>query len=420
MALAGLAALIAVWLLLRHERGSSQNEQSEHPAGSSQENGGQSSATTPATPASRVPTSQSGGTARSQAVAINPSGEAVPERVQMWLRERPTAESFAAGIALLKDLSLSEETRVLILNKLHSWRRNLSPDNLKVLFAETGFIAKDSTQPRDLRSRAVNAMASLLVVLQEQNLFSPAEVKAHFPFLIELSQANEADLLVRGRAIHALGTLKAETAGPMLRELLTVPENINNQELARNACLALAQVEGASAVSTIRSVLQTTTDEAVFGTAAFALGQIQTPEALAALVRNEARFPSSGSADAALVNMEDLILRILQKPDDPNITLAIEATRHLWKDGQRERYTPVLRSLLENSPLVTQQAAVSQLIEDSRSLPLDKEQQALSAILPAIASNPQLADYAEQIQNRLNAKLLVPNAEPIPVPVPAR
>jgi hypothetical protein len=367
-------------------------------------------------PSGAVPpnTKNSSGSPVFSQTATNSNEEAFLERVKSWLHERLTPESFAAGLALLKDQSLSEQARVLVLDKLHSWRRYLSPDNLKALFAETEGIAKDGAQPRELRSRAVNAMATILVVLQEQNLFTPAEVKAYSSFFAELSQTEDADLLVRGRAIRALGILKVETSGPMLRELLAIPENVNNQELARNACLALAQVDGEASVLTISRVLEGTSDETIFGTAAFALGQIQTPESLVSLVRNETRFPDSGSADAALVNMEDLILRILQHPNDPNVPYAVEATKHLWKDGQRDRYTPILRSLLENSPLPAQEAAVRRLIEDSQALPLENEQQALAAILPAVAKNPQLTDYAQQIQRRLDAKPLVPNAAAIP------
>ena len=350
--------------------------------------------------------------ALSQLAATNLTGKAVPERVQTWLHEHLTAESFAAGIALLKDKSLSEQARVLILDKLHSWRRHLTPDRLKVLFTETELIAKDATQPNELRSRAVSAVATILVVLQEHNLLSPAEVQAYASFLTELSQAKEADSLVRGRAIRALGILKADNAGPMLRELLL--ENVNNQELARNSCLTLVKIDGERAIPTISKVLETTSNESVFGTAAFALGQIQTPDSLAALVHTESRFPGSGSADAALANMEDLILRILQRPEDPNIVSAIEATRHLWKDGQRDKYTPLLRALVASSQLTAQQAAIGRLIEESRSMPLEQEQQALALILPSIANNPQLVDYAQKIQNRLSAKPLVPNAATIP------
>lgn len=413
VALGVLAALIAVWLLVAKGRSAS-TESAERSTGPSQANENPSSPAGAASLSSRVSRNSTGDAVFSPSVVTHSSGEALPERVNSWLGQGLARESFAAGIALLRDPSLSERARVLILDKLHSWRRSLPPESLKVLLAETESIAKDAAQPKDIRARAVNAMATILIVLQEQALFTPAEVKAYFPFLAELAQAKEGDVLVRGRAIRALGVLKAESAGPMLRELLAVPENVNNQELARNACLALAQVDGEIAVPAIERVLETTRDEAVFGTAAFALGQVQTPESLASLVRHEARFPRTGSVDAAVVNMEDLILRLLQKPDDANIGYAIEATRHLWKDGQRERYTPLLRSLLGNSPLAAQQAAVSRLIEDSRSLPLEREQQALSAILAAVANHPELADYVHQIQTRLNARPLVPNAAPIP------
>lgn len=403
-----LLSIVAIWLLVRRDQSNPRklaNPSSEPAQSENSHSAGVPSPNTANPPRSPV-SSQPAVSALSEA--------AIPDSVQTWLHERLTPDSFTDGIELLKDASLSEQARLLVLDKLHSWRRHLTTDNLKALLAETKLLAIDANLPRVLRSRAVSAMATILVVLQEQSLLSQQEVESYSSFLTELGRDEATDALVRGRAIRALGLLKTDTAGPVIRELLAAPENWNNRELARDACLALVHLGGSAAVPVISQVLENTTDEAVFGTAAFALGQIQTPESLAALVRNESHFPSSGSADAALVEMEDVILRILGEPNDPNLVAAIEATRHLWKDGQRERYAPLLRSLAENSPAPAQQAAVSRLIEDSRGLSLELEQQALAAILPAVANNPQLAAYAEQIQIRLNAKPLVPNASAIP------
>jgi hypothetical protein len=328
----------------------------------------------------------------------------VSELVQAWLRLPLTPETFADGIAFLRDRYLPGQARLIVMDKLHSWRRRLAPDDLILLFSETYPIAGDATLSAALRSRAVSAMASLLVVMQEQKALARADVEAYFPFLTQLSQNQEAAPEVRGRAIRALGILKAESAGTVLRTLLAAPENINEPDLARNSCLALAQIYGPSAVGPISEVLMTTTDKTIFGTAAFALGQIHTPASLVALIQNQDRFPDSGSPDAALVNMEDVILDMLQHPTNPNVGFAIEATRHLWKDGQRERYTPILRTLIADAPLPHRKAAVERLIEDARSLPLQNEQRELSAVLPTISSHPELAGYSRQIQNRLKAR----------------
>ena len=343
--------------------------------------------------------------------------EGITEQIQTWLRLPLTPPTFAQGIAFLKDQNLSEEARLLVLDRLHSLRRRLAPDQLELLFGETERIAGDATQPEALRARSVSAMATLLVVMQEQNLLARTDVEAHFPFFSQLGQQETAPVAVRGRAIRALGILKADSARDMLRAILAAPDNASEPELIRNTCLALVQVEGATAIEPIGRILASTTDETIFGTAAFALGEIHTSDSLITLLQNKDRFPGSGSPDAVLVNMEDLILVTLQDSSNPNVVFAIKATQHLWKDGQRERYIPLLQAVLASAPLPAQEAAVERLIQDARSLSLEKEQEQLAAILPIISHNSALKEYGNQIQNRLSAKPLFPSAAPIPTVV---
>ncbi len=143
--------------------------------------------------------------------------------------------------------------------------------------------------------------------------------------------------------------------------------NLNRPEIARCACLALQQVDGLSAVTPIKGILNTTQDASIFGTAAFTLGQIGAPESMAALVETDSRFTTSGSCDAVLVDMEDVILATLNDPNQPNLIPAISATQHLWRDGQRERYVPLLRTLLATAPLAARKAALERLIEAAAS-----------------------------------------------------
>ena len=171
-----LLLIVAVWLVARRDR-SNPSETAQHPTESSRETQDPLSVAVP-TSRSSSHSNLLGNTVVSQSTASNASEDALPERVQTWLRERLTPESFAAGIALLKDASLSEQARLLVLDKLHSWRRHLTPDNLKALFTETELLAKDANLPNVLRSRAVSAMATILVVLQEQKLLSRQEVGA--------------------------------------------------------------------------------------------------------------------------------------------------------------------------------------------------------------------------------------------------
>ncbi len=316
-------------------------------------------------------------------------------------------------MAFLADRDLTERARILIMDKLHSWRRHMGTDDIQRLFAEIEHIADDAAHPAALRACAVGAIATLLVVMREKNILARTQVEAYFPLLARLSQNTEEVPAVRGRAIKALGILGARESAPMMRTILADSGNVNEPHLSRNACLALARIEGSSAVEPIGKVLATTTEKDVFGTAAFALGQLPTTDSLAVLVQHKDRFPDSASPDAALANMESVILDVLREPGNSHALCAIEATRHLWKDGQRERFIPVLLAVAAVAPSEVKRAAVERLIEDARALPLEQEKKQLTAVLPIASVNPVLAECARHIQNRLSAKLLVPDAKEI-------
>lgn len=335
------------------------------------------------------------------------------ERFHAWLKSSLSSATFNEELSFLDDDNLSGEERLLVLDKLHSWRRYLEPDQIKLLLSATISIAEDISQPPKLRSRAVNAVATVLVVMQEKDLIKQDDVDGYLSFFRQLMEDQGTDSFVRGSAIRALGILKANDVGSAIASNLEDAEFLAKPELTRNACLALAQIEGESAVGPIGSVLATTTNEAIFGTAAFTLGQMPTEASLELLVDNENRFPGSGSIDAVLVDMEDVILGVLSEPTNPRVSSAITATRHLWKDGQRERYVPLLRELITTASLSLQREAVQRLMEEAASLSLEREQEELEVIFPTVAGSAGLEDYAQQIQIRLDAKLIVPDAEPI-------
>ena len=163
-------------------------------------------------------------------------------------------------------------------------------------------------------------------------------------------------------------------------------------------------------------MLSRTEDPSIFGTAAFSLGQIKTVESMVNLVKNSDRFPDSASCDAALVDMEDTILDVLKNPQDENLIHAIYATRHLWREGQRERYVPQLRMLLSTAPILARKAALDRLLEVVSTLKLDDEKRELEPILIEIVNQPELKQYTERIRKRMLAVELEPTYSTIPHP----
>jgi hypothetical protein len=127
---------------------------------------------------------------------------------------------------------------------------------------------------------------------------------------------------------------------------------------------------------------------------------------MSTLVENSHKFRDSESCDAALVNMDVVILETLNHPDSPQVIDAIQATEHLWKDGQREKYIPSLQALLTNAPLEARRAACERLFDATSHLPFTQEKQELSVMLEFVGKSPELSEFAEKIQRRLTATIL--------------
>lgn len=340
-------------------------------------------------------------------------------KASTWLSRKWDASSFRDGVTLLQNRTETIGSRAAALEELHVERGRLAPEEMRELLNEARLIATDRTESPLLSAHATRVMANMALTLEEKNLMTHEEAEKDASFLLEVAQDPARDLLFRAQAINGLGLLKVTTASPALRALLKDAASVNKPEIARPSCLALWRIEGNGALIPITEAMQTTTDATVFGMAAFTLGQIKEPESVAALVQNLGRFPNSGSCDAALVEMEDVILGVLRDPNHPDLAEAIRATRHLWKEGQSASYVPLLQQLLKTAPAEARRTALDRLLEYAGTLEFAKEKQELAAILTLISDQPQMDEYVQRIQRRVSATVLTPTRIGRTVPTPA-
>lgn len=326
------------------------------------------------------------------------------------------ADSFDRGLLMASNRSEKVEIRVLALQKLFSKRATLSVEQLLQFKQSLLRIAQDKSDSPAVVAAAVRSLVGLFDFLASRNLTSKSEIVAESGFIVQYAGDSLLDLQIRGAAIRATGDLGLESGRAAVEELLRNPSTLNVPELARNGCLALVKLAKDESLAPIRTVLQNTTESSVFGTAAFCLGQLNTAEAMSALAVNSLRFPDSGSCDAALVGMENVILETLKQPTSPQVIDAIAATEHLWKDGQREKYGSSLRSLLADSPLAVRKVACERLIDAAGRLPFLQEKQELSSMLELVGQSAELAGYAARIRQRMGATVLIQKTSSEPVP----
>jgi HEAT repeat protein len=340
----------------------------------------------------------------------------ISPRAKAFLGERWNNASFSQGIAIVADKNETPTSRAAAMEVLHANRRKLTSDEMRTFLGEATRLAKDVSLDETNSAFAVSVMANLALTMKDQGQLSEAESKQEAGFLLATATDSKRYVRLRGSAITALGILKIAEASDSLREMLTNSASANVPEIARPACLSLMRIDGDHAIPDLTVVLKKTTDRRVFGTAAFALGQIKDPESVAALVANLGRFPNSGACGAALVDMDDVIYDTLKNSKSENLSAAIQATRYLWREGQREIYTPLLRNLLSTAPLAVRKAAADRLLESASCLDFESEKRELALVSAAIGNQSELQAYQERIQNRLSAGVISPNNSNVGLP----
>ena len=342
---------------------------------------------------------------------------ALSPRAQILMNEGWGESSYARGLSIMSDKTETRDSRSVAMGLLHANRRNFKPSEIRQLLEQVTLMAKDTATEAELSAQAVNTMTNLTLTMEELKQLNRVEATKEAGFLLSAATDTRRNIQFRSQAINALGILKISEAAPTLRGILSASTDINVPEIARPACLSLMRIDNERAVHVLADVLHRTGDPSVFGTAAFALGQIKTRESMISLVQNEKRFTESGSCDAAIVDMEDVILAVLRNPQDANITDAIAATRHLWRDGQRGHYIQALQGLLKTAPLEIRKAALDRLLESAGLQEFEQEKRELRVILELIKDQADLEKYKERIKTRLTATLLTPiPGATVPVP----
>jgi HEAT repeat protein len=345
--------------------------------------------------------------------AINTAVISAPFRA--WVTKSWDTNSFGNGSRFAKEGDA--RTRVLALEKLLSERRLMSEAELQDFRRLLSEQIRATSDDPYVVATSIRTLASLLDYLKTKGLASGADIGADADLLVSYMSNSTLDVEVRGAAIRAVGDLSIKSGQMSIEDMVSNAANVNIPEIARNGCLALLKLEDEDSLTPIRGVFEKTSDSSVFGTAAFCLGQINNAAAMSALVENDRRFPNSESCDAALVNMDKVVLEILDHPDNPVVIDAIKATEHLWKDSQREKYIPALQKLLANNSLAVRRASCERLFDAASRLPFSQEKQELASVLEGIGQSPELREYSERIQQRMSATVLVPATASGVVPV---
>lgn len=327
-----------------------------------------------------------------------------------WLRVEWNSSTFNEGLAIASDRREGAASRATVVQRLVSRKRTLNVTELVNLRDTLSAIVQNQNEDPALRSGAIHALTGVAILLDERTGGARSTLAADYGYMVQYAGDPAASLVVRSEALRALGDLQLTAGVPLIQALLSDPASLDEPLLARNACLSLQKLLGAASVPLLATALGSTRSEPVFGTAAFALSQTRTPEAIAALIGNRGRFPDSGSCDAALSELSPVILTILRDPNHPQIIPAVQATESLWRKGESDLYRPALHQVLRTGSMPAKRSALERLLKVAATFDFEREKQELAVIRAAIANDPDFQEQQAAISRRLTATVVPPTS----------
>lgn len=340
-------------------------------------------------------------------VAAQQTKPDLSQRANDLINQKWKSSSYNEAIEIMKDSQETHDSRRAAMELIHVNRLKITNEEMLKFLDDVTAVMKDKSLGTEFRAQAIHTMGNITLTLEELGVINRMEAEKQGDYLLTLSSDKNLNIKMRAQAINILGILKIQVATGTLKALLSSEMNI--PEIARPACISLVRIDTVAALPILSDVVRITQNSDVFGTAAYSLGMIKNKESMFILETNANRFPDVSSCANALSGMGSVITEVLKKPDSNYIQSAIRSTLYLWKEVQRERYKPLLLSILNDAEFTVRKLALERLIEDASRKELSTEKQDLSEILEQIQNVPEFSSETDYIESRLKAAIILPS-----------
>jgi HEAT repeats/Secretion system C-terminal sorting domain len=153
---------------------------------------------------------------------------------------------------------------------------------------------------------------------------------------------------IRRAAIKGISELDYKQAIPDLVSIIQDEENISIPQVTRSTCIALGKFGANDAIAPIEHILTATDDKYIYGSAAIALSDIGTQEALCVLIDNE-RFIDSDFAAVSIRKQYDQVIDLLHSSDQELKILGIKASKHFFENEHVNQIKSIMLDILTES-----------------------------------------------------------------------
>jgi len=250
--------------------------------------------------------------------------------------------------------NLNQKYLNTLIGILNASYRSFETDNLNNVFDITSQLLpttsnlKSSNLFKDDRLLLLETNNLVLSHLNGYNNVDKNKVEKYCDMLQDVMLDNKENLEIRRVAIKGIHYNNYKEAVGNLLLLISDKSIIDNASLSKPLCLALSHFKEKSAFQHINYILENTSNESAYASAAIALGDLGGEQSLQTLVKNVDRFDSKYN-EVAIRKLKKEIFDILSDSGNERLPYAIKATQFLYTDEDITQYKPLLKDLLFNT-----------------------------------------------------------------------
>ena len=254
----------------------------------------------------------------------------------------------------LNRMVINDDYLGILYSILGATYRQIRVENLTDIFNTTSkYFSESSLQNfynKPLKTRLIILSTNNLVssYLNGYNLIDKNEIYAYCTALQSIMLNENLEPQIRRAAIRGIKYNNYKEATNSLLTLLTDHSIINNEPLVRPICLALAYFKETKAIPLIMPIIENTTNEYIYASAAIALGDIGGNGSLKILVEQENKFEGKYSG-VAIRRLKEEIKNILTNSMNEMLPYAIKASKHFYKEEDVAQFNSLLKNVLINT-----------------------------------------------------------------------
>lgn len=312
------------------------------------------------------------------------------------------------SMGIFKSRFTSVAKRVRVIDQLEQDCENIDEKYLWEIFDTAISVSKRNFDNSDVNSSALWMAYNFGKEYVRRGKLTQENLSEKLAYMHDIALDKHKNDKRRCAAFRIVAELGDKDLAAITLNILSEKPGKNNMTVFKRALLAISSLQHKDAEDVINGIIAEAKDPSVYHVAIYSLGRVNSKSALRIMMQNKDRYRDTHSFNVAIPEMEDIILSQLEDGYSEETIFAIQATKYLWKEGQREKYIPKLRELLSDSSPEIQVAAAERLFDAMMTMHYDEGKEEMRRTLPYLSSNPNLREYERRIRGRLNAVPVTP------------